>query len=70
MARTDDDGLWFPGYYPIHYLASIQNDVDLLFVICNVKAISFIPLLARLALELGLFEEEEDEEERGGLLPK
>ena len=66
MARTDDDGLWFPGYYPIHYLASIQNDVDLLFVICNVKAVSFIPLIARLALELGLFEEEE----RGGLLLK
>ena len=49
---------------------SIQNDGFVLFVICNVKAISFIPLLARLALELGLFEEEEDEEERGGLLPE
>jgi hypothetical protein len=31
-----------------------------------VKAVSFLPLLARLAIELGLFEEEE----RGGLLIK
>ena len=30
---------------------------------CNMKAVSFIPLLARLAIEFGLFEEE-----RGGLL--
>ncbi|OEU10848.1 hypothetical protein FRACYDRAFT_246721 [Fragilariopsis cylindrus CCMP1102] len=47
-----------------------KNDADVFFVICNVKAVSFIPLIARLALELGLFEEEEEEEEeeRGGLL--
>jgi hypothetical protein len=31
---------------------------------CSVKAVSFIPVLARLVIELGLFEEEE----RGGLL--
>jgi hypothetical protein len=33
---------------------------------CNLKAVSFVPLLARLAMELGLFEEKY----RGGLLCK
>jgi hypothetical protein len=34
----------------------------------NVKAISLIPLIAKLTIELGLFREEFEEQERGGLL--
>jgi hypothetical protein len=44
--------------YPIHYLASSYR--------CNVKAISFIPIVARVAIELGVLFD--GEEERGGLL--
>jgi hypothetical protein len=47
--------------YPIQLLAfTLRYEVG---IMCNMKALSFIPLLARLAIELGLFEEE-----RGGLL--
>jgi hypothetical protein len=50
------------GHYPIQFLALARDeDSDWL---SNVKAVAFIPLLARLAIELGLFEENE----RGGLL--
>ncbi|MGK3747418.1 MAG: hypothetical protein ACI90V_014282 [Bacillariaceae sp.] len=48
--------------YPIQYLVVLFRD-DFYWG-SNLKAVSFIPLLARLAIELGLFEEEE----RGGLL--
>ena len=56
----DDDNEYF--HYPIQQLA-FAHDEDSDWQ-CNVKAVSFIPLLARLAIELGLFEEDE----RGGLL--
>jgi hypothetical protein len=49
--NEDEDGIDF---YPIRLLARC----------INVKAVSFIPLFARLAIELGLFEEQY----RGGLL--
>ncbi|OEU11386.1 hypothetical protein FRACYDRAFT_245851 [Fragilariopsis cylindrus CCMP1102] len=53
-------------FYPILRLAFTPNEDNGSIWYCNVKAVSFIPLLARLAMELGLFEEEE----RGGLLIK
>ncbi|OEU07200.1 hypothetical protein FRACYDRAFT_251527 [Fragilariopsis cylindrus CCMP1102] len=49
-------------HYPIQALASACNeDGDWQ---CNVKTVSFIPIVARLAIEFDLFEEDE----RGGLL--
>jgi hypothetical protein len=49
-------------FYPIQFLAySYFSDSDNR---CNLKAVSFIPLLVRLAIEFGSF----DEELRGGLL--
>jgi hypothetical protein len=50
---------------PIHYLSYIINDSMRCFL-CNLKALSFIPLLARLAIEFGSY----DEHQRGGLLIK
>jgi hypothetical protein len=47
--------------YPIYYLTFLRHEG---WNGCNVKAVSFIPLVARLAIEFGLFEEED----RGGLL--
>ncbi|OEU12758.1 hypothetical protein FRACYDRAFT_244031 [Fragilariopsis cylindrus CCMP1102] len=56
LTRSEEDE------YPIQILAVAHNeDGDWQ---CNVKAVSFIPLLLRLAIEFGLFEEDE----RGGLL--
>ena len=51
--------------YPIHHLSYITNDSTHSFL-CNLKAHSFIPLVARLAIEFGSFEEHEC----GGLLTK
>jgi hypothetical protein len=51
--------------YPIQQLAITRNDVDYRWC-CNVKDVSFIHILASLAIELGVFEEED----RGGLLIK
>jgi hypothetical protein len=48
-------------FYPIEFL-SFTRQFNILF--CNMKAVSFIPVLARVAIELGLFEEKD----RGGLL--
>ena len=49
--------------YPIQYLTEMHNLLD--GIVCqNVKAVSFIHLFARLAIEFGTF----DEQERGGLL--
>jgi hypothetical protein len=48
--------------YPIQLLAFVRDEDG--GWQCNVKAVSFIPLLARLAIELDLFEVDE----RGGLL--
>jgi hypothetical protein len=50
------------GFYPIQYLA-YTHDTNINRFICNVKAVSYIPLVARLSIEFGLFERE-----RGGLL--
>jgi hypothetical protein len=47
--------------YPIQLLVFTLGEN---MIRCNLKAVSFIPIAASLALELGLFEEEE----RGGLL--
>ncbi|OEU17925.1 hypothetical protein FRACYDRAFT_238355 [Fragilariopsis cylindrus CCMP1102] len=47
---------------PIHFITCGSDDK--LSGICNLKAVSFIPLAVRLATEFGLFREEE----RGGLL--
>jgi hypothetical protein len=49
-------------YYPIQLLAFARNEDG--HWVWNLKAVSFIPLLVMLAIEFGLFEEEE----RGGLL--
>ena len=46
--------------YPIHLQTHFYDDI----YSCNIKAVSFVPLFARLGIELGQFEEEE----RGGLL--
>jgi hypothetical protein len=46
--------------YPIHLLAFTYDDTWR----CKVKAVSFIPIVARLAIEIGCFEEEK----KGGLL--
>jgi hypothetical protein len=51
------------GFYPIQHL-SYAYDANIVTMICNVKAVSYIPLVARLSIEFGLFEEEE----RGGIL--
>jgi hypothetical protein len=64
LTRTKD----FEGVgnlYPIQLLSlsCARNEDDIIWG-CNVNAVSFVPLVARLAMELGLFEEEE----RGGLL--
>ena len=55
----DDEGHL---HYPIQGLA-IARDEDGMWQ-CKVKTVSFIPIVARLAVEFGLFEEDE----RGGLL--
>jgi hypothetical protein len=47
--------------YPIHYLLYIHGNNKFL---CNLKAVSFIPLILRLAIEFGAFANEM----RGGLL--
>ncbi|OEU05943.1 hypothetical protein FRACYDRAFT_257327 [Fragilariopsis cylindrus CCMP1102] len=44
--------------YPIHYLTLLENGL------CNVKAISFVPLVVRLSIEFGWL----NEDARGGLL--
>jgi hypothetical protein len=44
--------------YPIHYLTLLENGL------CNLKAISFVPLVVRLSIEFGWL----DEDVRGGLL--
>ena len=49
--------------YPIQYLVCYRP-VNVGFWDCNMKAISFVQLLARLAIEFGSFEEKD----RGGLL--
>jgi hypothetical protein len=49
--------------YPIQFLSCTCNEDGIWG--CNVKAVSFIPIVARLAIEFELFEEVE---ERGGLL--
>ena len=48
---------------PIHCLTTMQSNDDVTTV-CNAKAVSFIPLFARLAIEFNSFEEQE----RGGVL--
>ncbi|OEU14838.1 hypothetical protein FRACYDRAFT_241395 [Fragilariopsis cylindrus CCMP1102] len=50
-------------FYPIQFLAFTVDDKDGIWVI-NEKTVSFVPIVARLAIEFGSFEEEE----RGGLL--
>ncbi|OEU06163.1 hypothetical protein FRACYDRAFT_273134, partial [Fragilariopsis cylindrus CCMP1102] len=50
-------------HYPIQELAITLDEDDGCWR-CNLKAVSFIPIVARLAIEFGLFEEVE----RGGLL--
>jgi hypothetical protein len=58
----DDNELITEDLYPIQLLAFTRRDED--DWACNMKAVSFIPLVARLAIELGLFEEQY----QGGLL--
>ena len=58
LTRRDD----LFGLYPIQCLTSMQSE-DNKFV-CNVKAVSFVPLFARLAIDFNSFEENT----RGGLL--
>ncbi|OEU07581.1 hypothetical protein FRACYDRAFT_251003 [Fragilariopsis cylindrus CCMP1102] len=61
LSRREDQ---FDGnIYPIQLLALARDDEDG-DLQCNVKAVSFIPIVARLAIEFGLFEEDK----RGGLL--
>jgi hypothetical protein len=56
--KYDDENF----YYPIQLLTfALDEDGDWQ---CNEKSVSFIPILARLAIEFGLFEEDK----RGGLL--
>jgi hypothetical protein len=64
----EDDGDEFVGnFYPIQLLAFVRyEDGTSLHYWPNVKAVSFIPLLARVAIELGLLFD--GKEERGGLL--
>ncbi|OEU08103.1 hypothetical protein FRACYDRAFT_250326 [Fragilariopsis cylindrus CCMP1102] len=60
--KEDDEDEYGP--YPIQLLAFPRyEDSDGKYQ-CNVKTVLFIPVVARIAIELGLFEEEE----RGGLL--
>ena len=58
----EEEEEWIDGEYPIQCLALFYNKGD--SVACNLKAVSFVPLVARIAIELGLFEKQE----RGGLL--
>jgi hypothetical protein len=51
-------------FNPIQLLAFKYRDE--MGIMCSINDVSFIPLLARLAIELGLFEEQD----RGGLLCK
>ncbi|OEU12762.1 hypothetical protein FRACYDRAFT_263044 [Fragilariopsis cylindrus CCMP1102] len=59
--KFDEDNEHGNIYYPIQLLAIAPVEGNWQ---CNVKAVSFIPIIARLAIEFDLFEEEE----RGGLL--
>jgi hypothetical protein len=75
----DFEGEWVDdeveGEYPIYCLSHILY-VNNNRYICNVKSIYFIPLIVRLAIEFGYFDEndeddeddEDDEELRGGLM--
>jgi hypothetical protein len=58
----EEENEWIEGEYPIQYLALMRN--EFYCKMCNLKAVSFVPLVARIAIELGLFEKQE----RGGLL--
>jgi hypothetical protein len=62
---AEDEGRWVDAYdegdYPIHSLSYVSGFRT---HPCNLKAVSFIPPLVRLAIELGCFAVEE----RGGLL--
>ena len=49
------------GFYPFQLIACVRSNN---FSRCNAKAVSFIPVFAKVAIELGLFEEQY----RGGLL--
>ena len=60
VAWVDEDYSYY--FYPLQLLAFTRHEDDTWW--CSLKVVSFIPLLARLAIELGLFEEQE----RGGLL--
>jgi hypothetical protein len=57
-------GIVFGFYYPIQLLAIALTYTGIWT--CKVKTVSFIPIVARLAIEFGLFKEDE----RGGLLCK
>ncbi|OEU23212.1 hypothetical protein FRACYDRAFT_233381 [Fragilariopsis cylindrus CCMP1102] len=59
--EDDDDEEEEMVHYPIQLLA-VTFHADSVW--CNVKSVSFIPLVAKLAIELDLF----DEQQRGGLL--
>ncbi|OEU12597.1 hypothetical protein FRACYDRAFT_243850 [Fragilariopsis cylindrus CCMP1102] len=52
--------------YPIQFLAVTHDEeIPWIFWRCNAKAVSFLPLVARLAIEIGVFDEQQS---RGGLL--
>ena len=52
------------GLYPIKCLTIMRSDNPADRYFCNTKAVAFVPLFARLAIEFNVFEEEE----RGGLV--
>ena len=59
LTRRDEHSI---GRLPIQCLTLMHGDNNLL--VCNVNAVSFVPLVAKLAIEFNSFEEHE----RGGLL--
>jgi hypothetical protein len=66
LSKVAGYGMRIRSGLPIHYLSyKIKNDCTSVFYV-NLKAVPFIPLVARLAIEFGSFEEYE----RGGLLIK
>ena len=64
-STNENKNSYGPGYYPIQCLTfRYDGDMGLFQFECNLKAVSFIPLLARLATEFGQFMDEQ----RSGLL--
>ena len=60
LTRRDADF----GMHPIKCVSFMQGTGEDVMAVCNVKAVSFVPLFVRLAMEFNSFQDEE----RGGLL--